>query len=67
VAVRYAIQAYPRAILASATACDSPAWALLESLLRDELTERAAKVETSNAPGDALELWLRDFVACATN
>jgi AcrR family transcriptional regulator len=44
--------------------------ALLEALLRtsfDELTARAAEVETSSSPQDALTLWLRDFVACATN
>jgi len=44
--------------------------ALLEALLGtsfDELTARAAEVETSSSPGDALMLWLRDFVACTTN
>jgi AcrR family transcriptional regulator len=44
--------------------------ALLEALLRtsfDELTARAAEVETTSSPGDALRLWLRDFVACTTN
>jgi AcrR family transcriptional regulator len=44
--------------------------ALLEALLRtsfDELTARAAEVETSSSPQDALMLWLRDFVACTTN
>lgn len=44
--------------------------ALLEALLRtsfDELTARAAEVETSSSPQDALVSWLRDFVACATN
>ncbi|THJ36750.1 TetR/AcrR family transcriptional regulator [Candidatus Frankia alpina] len=44
--------------------------ALLEALLRtsfDELTARAAEVETSSLPQDALMLWLRDFVACTTN
>jgi AcrR family transcriptional regulator len=43
---------------------------LLEALLRtsfDELTVRAAEVEISSSPQDALTLWLRDFVACATN
>lgn len=43
--------------------------ALLEALLRtrfDELTTRAAEVATSSSPGDALLLWLHDFVACAT-
>ncbi|OXM68502.1 TetR/AcrR family transcriptional regulator [Amycolatopsis vastitatis] len=43
---------------------------LLEALLRtsfDELTTRAAEVETTSSPGDALMLWLRDFVACTTN
>lgn len=44
--------------------------ALLEALLRtsfDELTDRAAELETSSSPPDALVWWLRDFVACATN
>ncbi|GAA1331759.1 TetR/AcrR family transcriptional regulator [Saccharothrix algeriensis] len=43
---------------------------LLEALLRtgfDELTERAAQVETSNPPDEALVLWLRDFIAVCTN
>lgn len=44
--------------------------ALLEALLRtsfDELTARAAEVEATSSPQDALMLWLRDFVACTTN
>ncbi|MGA6162631.1 TetR/AcrR family transcriptional regulator [Amycolatopsis magusensis] len=44
--------------------------ALLEALLRtsfDELTARAAEVEAAGSPGDALKLWLRDFVARTTN
>lgn len=44
--------------------------ALLEALLRtsfDELTQRTVESEASNAPGDALILWLRAFVECATN
>lgn len=44
--------------------------ALLDALLRasfDELAARAAELETSSAPGDALVSWLRDFVACAHN
>ena len=42
--------------------------ALLEALLRtgfDDLTARAGKLETSNAPDDALVSWLRDVVAIA--
>jgi AcrR family transcriptional regulator len=42
---------------------------LLEALLRtrfDELTARAAELQTSNSSADALVSWLRDFVACAT-
>ncbi|MEH1169441.1 helix-turn-helix domain-containing protein [Micromonospora sp. CPCC 205539] len=41
---------------------------LLEALLRtgfDELTTRAAELETAGPAGDALVAWLRDFVACA--
>ncbi|MET7732058.1 TetR/AcrR family transcriptional regulator [Streptomyces sp. NPDC005402] len=41
---------------------------LLEALLRtsfDELAAKAAALETSSAPDDALASWLRDFVACA--
>ncbi|GAA3526372.1 TetR family transcriptional regulator [Amycolatopsis ultiminotia] len=44
--------------------------ALLEALLRtnfDELTARAAEVESTSPPGDALRLWLRDFVTCTAN
>src|SRR5674476_565519 len=44
--------------------------ALLAALLRtsfDELTARAAEVETSSSPQDALRLWLRDFVTCTTD
>jgi len=44
--------------------------ALLKALLRtsfDELTARAAELETSRSPQDALISWLRDFVACTTN
>ncbi|MCG0284434.1 TetR/AcrR family transcriptional regulator [Streptomyces sp. PSAA01] len=44
--------------------------ALLEALLRtsfDELTARAAEVETTSSPQDAVMLWLRDFVACTKN
>ncbi|GAB2747371.1 TetR/AcrR family transcriptional regulator [Amycolatopsis magusensis] len=44
--------------------------ALLEALLRtsfDELTARAAEVETASSPEDALKLWLRDFVARTTD
>ncbi|WP_329064404.1 TetR/AcrR family transcriptional regulator [Amycolatopsis sp. NBC_01480] len=43
---------------------------LLEALLRtsfDELTARAAEVETSSSAPDALRLWLRDFVTYTTN
>ncbi|MFJ8743643.1 TetR/AcrR family transcriptional regulator [Embleya sp. NPDC127516] len=43
--------------------------ALLEVLLRtrfDELTAKAAELETSNSPEDALVSWLRDCVAWAT-
>jgi AcrR family transcriptional regulator len=43
---------------------------LLEALLRtsfDELTARAAEVETSSPPRDALMLWLREFVAFTTS
>jgi AcrR family transcriptional regulator len=43
---------------------------LLEALLRtsfDELTARAAEVETSSSAQDALRLWLRDFVTYTTN
>jgi len=42
--------------------------ALLEALLGasfDELAARAAVLETSDSPGDALVSWLRDCVACA--
>ncbi|MFF4961635.1 TetR/AcrR family transcriptional regulator [Streptomyces sp. NPDC001222] len=42
--------------------------ALLDALLRtsfDELTTRAAALETSSSPEEALVAWLRDFVACA--
>ena len=42
--------------------------ALLEALLRtsfDGLTTRAAKLETSNSPGDMLVSWLRELVALA--
>lgn len=42
--------------------------ALLEALLRasfDELAERAAELETSSSPEDALVSWLRDCVSCA--
>ncbi|MEU5023633.1 TetR/AcrR family transcriptional regulator [Streptomyces milbemycinicus] len=41
---------------------------LLDALLRtrfDELTVRAAELETSISPADALVSWLRDCVACA--
>lgn len=41
---------------------------LLDVLLRasfDELADRAAELETSNSPEDALVSWLRDFVAFA--
>ncbi|MEV5410038.1 helix-turn-helix domain-containing protein [Thermopolyspora sp. NPDC052614] len=44
--------------------------ALLEALLRDgfdELTARAAELETTSPPEEALVAWLRDFVACAHN
>src|SRR3569833_1535456 len=44
--------------------------ALLKALLRtsfDELAARAAELETSRSPQDALLSWLRDFVACTTN
>lgn len=44
--------------------------ALLEALLRasfDELTVRAAELETSSSPEDALMSWLGDVVACAHN
>lgn len=43
---------------------------LLKALLRtsfDELTARAAELETSRSPQDALMSWLRDFVAYTTN
>lgn len=43
--------------------------ALLEALLRtgfDELTARADELEASRAPGEALVVWLRELVACAT-
>ena len=42
--------------------------ALLEALLRasfDELAARAAELETSSSPGDALVSWLHDCAACA--
>lgn len=42
--------------------------ALLEGLLRtsfDELTAKAAELETSSSPDDALVSWLHDYVACA--
>ena len=42
--------------------------ALLEALLRtgfDELTARAGELEAARTPGDALVVWLREFVACA--
>lgn len=42
--------------------------ALLDALLRtsfDKLTARAAELETSNTPEDALVSWLRDCVAVA--
>ncbi|WNV87892.1 helix-turn-helix domain-containing protein [Umezawaea sp. Da 62-37] len=43
---------------------------LLEALLRtsfDELTARAAEVETTGSPQQALTGWLRDFVAFTTH
>ncbi|HEX7303808.1 TetR/AcrR family transcriptional regulator [Lentzea sp.] len=43
---------------------------LLEALLRtgfDELTDRAAQVEATSPPDEALVLWLRDFIALCTN
>ncbi|HWO63077.1 MAG TPA: helix-turn-helix domain-containing protein, partial [Umezawaea sp.] len=44
--------------------------ALLEALLRtsfDELTARAAEVETTDSPRDALMGWMREFVAVTTD
>ncbi|GLY07920.1 MULTISPECIES: TetR/AcrR family transcriptional regulator [Actinoplanes] len=43
--------------------------ALLEALLRtgfDALTAKAADLEAASAPGEALRVWLRDFIANAT-
>ncbi|WP_431879888.1 TetR/AcrR family transcriptional regulator [Amycolatopsis sacchari] len=44
--------------------------ALLEALLRtsfDELTARAAEVEKTSPPQEALVLWLREFITATTN
>ncbi|WP_431958703.1 TetR/AcrR family transcriptional regulator [Nocardia lijiangensis] len=43
--------------------------ALLDALLRtsfDELATKAGELEASKSPEDALAVWLRDCVACAT-